>query len=226
MGDAEDKAQRESFWYREELLDIIRGRWKEVNPVHCPSSARPITDFPKANGSRNGDLSLRQQRMTMHMLKALKTDLTRINLSLVQCCPEETTVKSSCGKFIVAPNTVVNLVVEVTNTGRMSIEPGFLLHINHTSASTLAMMLDLSTSSEEHVLLQGSLSDIVLGRLESGQSQVVEVPLCFLSAGHFEIAVEAWRLSIVGEKQRTGVTRLWAIVKEDDSLRTPFSDLR
>lgn len=87
------------------------------------------------------------------------------------------------------------------------------------------MMLDLSTSPEEYVLLQGSLTDIVLGRVESGQSQVVEVPLCFLSVGHFEIAVEAWQLGIVGEKQRTGVTRLWAIVKEDDSLRNTFADL-
>jgi len=191
LSDAEDKAQRELFWYREELLDIIRGRWKE------------------ANGSRNGDLSLRQQRMTMHMLKALKTDLTRIDLSLAQPCPEEPTVKLSGGKFIVAPNTVVNMVAKVTNTG----------------PSTLAMMLSLSTSPEEHVLLQGSLTDITLGRVESGQSQVVEVPLCFLSVGYFEIAVEARQLGIMGEKRRTGVARLWAIVKEDDSLRTTFSDL-
>lgn len=60
--------------------------------------------------------------MTMHMLKVLKTDLTRIDLSLVHCCPEETTVKLSCGKFVVPPNTVVNMVAKVTNTGRMSIE--------------------------------------------------------------------------------------------------------
>lgn len=122
LSDAEDKAQRELFWYREELLDIIRGRWKEVNFVHCSPAAQPVTDFPQVNGSRDGDLSLRQQRMTMHMLKALKTDLTRINLSLAQCCPEGTAVKSSCGKFIVAPNTVVNMVVKVTNTGRTSIK--------------------------------------------------------------------------------------------------------
>lgn len=125
MSDAEDKAQRELFWYREELLDIIRGRWKEVNLVNCSPAVRPITDFPQANGSRNGDLSLRQQRMTMHMLKALKTYLTRIDLSLVQCCPEETDVRLSGGKFMVAPNTVVNMVTKVTNTGRMSIEPCF-----------------------------------------------------------------------------------------------------
>lgn len=86
-------------------------------------------------------------------------------------------------------------------------------------------MLNLSTSPEEHVLLQGSLTDITLGRVESGQSHVAEVPLCFLSVGYFEIAVEARQLGIMGEKQRTGVARLWAIVTDDDSLRTTFSDL-
>jgi hypothetical protein len=125
LSDAEDKAQRELFWYREELLDIIRGRWKEVNLVNFSPAVRPTTDFPQANGSRNGDLSLRQQRMTMHMLKALKTDLTHIDLSLMQCCPEETHARLSSGKFIVAPNIVVNMVAKVTNTGRMSIEPVF-----------------------------------------------------------------------------------------------------
>lgn len=225
LSDAEDKAQRELFWYREELLDIIHGHWKEVNLVKCSTTLRPVTDFPQANGSRSGDLSLRQQHMTAPMLKALETDLTRIDLSLVQCCPEETTVRSSGGKFIVTPNTVMNMVIKVTNTGRMSIMPVFLLHINHTSASTLALMLNLSTSPEEHVLLQGSLTDIAMGHVGSGQSQVVEVPLCFLSLGYFGIAVEARQLGIMREKQRTGVARLWAVIKEDNSMRTTFSDL-
>lgn len=118
LSDAEDRTQRELFWYREELLDTIRGRWKEVNLVNCePRDSSLIS--PQANGNRNGDLSLRQQRMTTHMLNALKTDLTRIDLSLVQCCPKETAVGLSGGKFTVAPNTVVNLVAKVTNTGRM-----------------------------------------------------------------------------------------------------------
>lgn len=226
MNDAEDKAQRELFWYREELLGIVHGRWKEVSLVNCSTPSRPITNFPQANGSRGGDLSLRRQRMTAHMLKALKTDLTHIGLSLVQCSPEETTVRLSGGKFIVAPNTVVNMAVKVTNTGRMSIEPVFFwLHVDHISASTLAMILNVSTSPEELVLSQGSLTDIALGRVGSGQSQVVEVSLCFLSLGYFEIAVEARQLDITGEKRQTGVARLRAIVKEDDSLRPKFSDL-
>lgn len=78
-------------------------------------------------------------------------------------------------------------------------------------------MLNLSTSHEEYVLSQGSLTDIALGRVESGQSKTAEVPLCFLNDGDFEIAVEARQLGTMGENRRTGTARLWAIVKEDDS---------
>ena len=89
------------------------------------------------------------------------------------------------------------------------------------------MKLDLSMSPEEHVLLQGSLTDIVLGRVEGRQSQEVEVPICFLSDGYFEIAVEARQLGVTGEQGRTGASHLWVIVKEeDDSLRTTFSDIQ
>lgn len=86
-------------------------------------------------------------------------------------------------------------------------------------------MLNLSASPEEHVLLQGTLTNIALGGVEGGQAQVVEVPLCFLSAGYFEIVVEARQLGIMEEKRRTGVARLRAIVNGDDSLRTILSDL-
>lgn len=127
LSDAEDKAQRELFWYREELLGIIRGRWKEVNLVNCSPAHDRLLTSSQANGSRSGDLSLRQQRMTTHMLNAIKTDMTRIDLSLEQCCPEESAVKLSGRKFIVAPNTVVNMMAKVTNTGRMLIEPVFFL---------------------------------------------------------------------------------------------------
>lgn len=102
---------------------MVHGRWKEV-PEHSLTVARAaVADFSQANGNRNGDLSLRQQRITTRMLKALRTDLTRIDLSLVQCCPEQTTVGRSGRKFVVTPHVVVNLAVKVTNTGRMSIEP-------------------------------------------------------------------------------------------------------
>jgi hypothetical protein len=123
MSVAEEKAQRELFWYREELLKIVQGRWKEVKsfPANQQQRISRLT-YSQANGSRCGDLSLRQQRMTMHMLNTLQTDAARIDLSLVQYAPDDdspTMIKRRGGKFVVESNTMVNAMVKVTNTGRM-----------------------------------------------------------------------------------------------------------
>ncbi|PSR74153.1 hypothetical protein PHLCEN_2v10109 [Hermanssonia centrifuga] len=61
---AEERTQQELFWYREELLKLVRGRWKE------------------SGGTRTGDLSLRNQRMTQRMVEVLRTEIARIQLSL------------------------------------------------------------------------------------------------------------------------------------------------
>ncbi|KAF9227891.1 hypothetical protein BS17DRAFT_693370 [Gyrodon lividus] len=180
---AEEKAQRELFWYREELLKIVYGRWKE------------------ANGNRCGDLSLRQQRMTMHMLNALRTDRARIDLSLVQYGPDDdspTTLKHRGGKFIVEPNIIVNVMVKVTNT----------------SPSPLTMTLNLIPGSEDHILFEGSLTAIPLGNVGSGQSKAIEIPLCFLCVGHFELGVEARLPAAPEESGRAGVGRVRAMVRE------------
>ncbi|KAF9246496.1 TRAPP II complex [Melanogaster broomeanus] len=176
----EEKAQRELFWYREELLKVVHGRWKE------------------ANGNRCGDLSLRRQRMTMHMLRALRTDIARIDLSLVQYGPDDdspTTLKCCGGKFIVEPSTIVNVMAKVTNT----------------SSLPLTMTLNLIPSSEEHIIFEGSLTEIPLGDVGGCQSKVIEVSVCFLCVGHFEFGAEARLLGV-----RVG--RIVTVVREDDSL--------
>lgn len=44
---AEEKAQRELFWYREELLRIVCGRWKEVRLCHSPASVSSSFGLPE-----------------------------------------------------------------------------------------------------------------------------------------------------------------------------------
>ncbi|KAF8844938.1 hypothetical protein BDN67DRAFT_942470 [Paxillus ammoniavirescens] len=186
MSVGEEKTQRELFWYREELLKIVQGRWKE------------------ANGSRCGDLSLRQQRMTIHMLNTLQTDVARIDLSLVQYAPDDdspTIIKRRGGKFVVESNTMVNAMAKVTNTG----------------SPPLAMMVNLIPSSEEHILFEGSLTNIPLGNVGGGQSKVIEIPLCFLCVGHFELGVEAQLLGAPEERSRVGVGRIQVMVIEESS---------
>lgn len=177
----EEQARREAFWYREELLKIIRARWKETT------------------SNRFGDLSLRQQPVTMHMLNAFKADQVHVDMSFIHPDAEHGSpmpLKRSPGKFVVPPNTIVNLRVQLTNT----------------CPSRLAMTVTLLPSPEEHILFEGVLANIPVGTVEGGQSKAVEIPMCFLCSGKFEIGAEARILGTCRERERAGVGRVYAIV--------------
>jgi hypothetical protein len=61
-----DIKERELFWYREELFTKVRARWREVN------------------GDRNGELVMRDHRLTQEMLGALKLERFHIDLQLAR----------------------------------------------------------------------------------------------------------------------------------------------
>lgn len=177
----EEQARREAFWYREELLKIIHARWKEIT------------------SGRFGDLSLRQQPMTPHMLNAFKADRVYVDMSFIHPGPEPASsapLQRSLGTYVAPPNTIVNLRVQLTNTG----------------PSRLAMAVTLLPSSEEKILFEGVLTNIPVGTVEGGQSKAIEIPLCFLCSGKFEIGAEARILGARRESQWAGVSRSCVVV--------------
>lgn len=178
----EEQAQRELFWYREELLKIVSARWKETN------------------GDRNGYLSLRQQRLTLPMLKALRTDKVQVDLTLIvdslDSSPQE--LDYSGGKYIASPNEMLYLRIEVANS----------------SLSPLAMTLDLIFDPAEQVLWEGVLSNMAIGKLKPDETKTVEVPLCFLCTGRFEIGAEV-RIMGAMKDSRAGASRICISVRED-----------
>jgi len=100
LSSAEEKAQRELFWYREELFETVQGRWRETG------------------GLRSGKLSLRKQRMTQPMLEALRTETARVQMSLIRYEGEAVTsiaVDPSGSKYLPPPNEFVYLRTKVTN---------------------------------------------------------------------------------------------------------------
>ncbi|TFY64017.1 hypothetical protein EVJ58_g2901 [Rhodofomes roseus] len=100
LSSAEEKAQRELFWYREELFKTVQGRWRETG------------------GMRSGELSLRQQRMTQPMLEALRTETARVQMSLVRYEDEvamPVDVDPSGSKYLPPPNEFVYMRTKVTN---------------------------------------------------------------------------------------------------------------
>jgi hypothetical protein len=67
----------------------------------------------------------------------------------------------------------------------------------------------------EHIIYEGVLSDLPIGRLESGESREVETPLCFLSYGRFEVLAEIRILGGLRIGSGAGIGQLIAIVQED-----------
>ncbi|EJD06035.1 Trs120-domain-containing protein [Fomitiporia mediterranea MF3/22] len=92
----EDKAQRELFWHREELLKRVHASWKE------------------AAGSRTGELSLRQQRFTQPMLNTLRMDDIRVSLSLSDIQGSESSTHGR-GTYVASPNEYVVVTATVQN---------------------------------------------------------------------------------------------------------------
>ncbi|KAJ7235474.1 TRAPP II complex [Mycena haematopus] len=175
----QERAQRELFWYREELFKRLRGRWRE------------------AGGSRSGDLSLRQQRMTLPMLETLRTETASILMCLHrQEGPDKIPVTSAGGKYHPPSSEFVYLRTKVTNL----------------SLTSLVFTIDFDCQSSPHVIFEGLLRDVPIGRLESGESREVETGLCFLAYGRFEISAEA---KVVGSAESKGTGRLTAMVRAE-----------
>ncbi|KIY72144.1 hypothetical protein CYLTODRAFT_434842 [Cylindrobasidium torrendii FP15055 ss-10] len=172
LSKAEGRAQRELFWYREELFKCMNCHWKEAG-----------------SGTRSGELSLRQMRMTQQMLKALRTDSAKATLRLVGPDGKEVG-KDEKGRWMPPANEFVDLRVDVQQL-----------------SGTATLRVDLSVDPLEDVLYEGVLLDIPLGRLGPGDSREVSIPLCFLSWGRFTLGA-AVRSGHVPES----TTRLIALV--------------
>ena len=140
MDSTQEKTQRELFWYREALLERLKASWKEVRLISVSSPlvrtrkgmknvlATDLSDIyepRQASGTRHGELSLRRQRFTQHMLSALRTDGVRVRLSVAEFGKEgedegdgsdvKERSRTPPGRTRVQPNAPVSLAISVQN---------------------------------------------------------------------------------------------------------------
>ncbi|TFY82625.1 hypothetical protein EWM64_g1393 [Hericium alpestre] len=181
---AEEKAQRELFWYREELFKCIKGTWRE------------------AGGARSGDLYLRQQRMTLPMLEALRTETARVHMSLMyregDDEPSWQAVDRKRGNYLPRPYEFVYLRTRITNL----------------SFTPLVLTVDFNMEPVDYVIAEGTLADVPVGRLASGESFELETALFFVACGRFELMADIRILGGNRDESRVGVGQLTAIVVE------------
>ncbi|KAG5645221.1 hypothetical protein DXG03_006638 [Asterophora parasitica] len=182
LSEEDARTERELFWYREELFRCVRGRWRETG------------------GVRSGDLSLRQQRMTLPMLETLRLENAQVQMSLVTYEGDATadrTLEERDGKYYPPADEFVYLRTRVTNT----------------SSSSQVFTLDLDLEPSEHIVYEGILSDLAIGRLESGESRQLDTAICFLADGRFEISAEVRNFDSSRSDARAGIGQLLAVVR-------------
>lgn len=137
LSSSEERAQRELFWYREELFKMVRGRWREVSTCyfdfyysnrfsHLFYGVYDVRECEQTGGTRSGDLSLRQQRMSLPMLERLRTETVRVKMSMYSRIDEDdredawTEVRRVKDKYMPTPYDFVYLRTRVTNLSRTS----------------------------------------------------------------------------------------------------------
>ncbi|KAF8201813.1 transport protein particle complex subunit, partial [Pholiota molesta] len=179
LSQSDQRTQRELFWYREELFKTVIGRWHETG------------------GTRSGELSFRDQRMTLHMLEAFRLEIAHISLSID--CDEDNEITKGGLRYYPKANEFVQLRTRVSNL----------------MPYPVVFTLDYEANPSEHLVFEGVLTDLPVGRLESGESREIVSSLCFLACGRFEILAKARSYGASEADSRVARTHAIAIVKGD-----------
>ncbi|KFY00895.1 hypothetical protein O988_03040 [Pseudogymnoascus sp. VKM F-3808] len=169
-----EKASREAFWYREEILRSLSGTWRTTSGTE-----------------RKGDIELRGMRLLPRTIDALKIEDVGISLRVNGAPPSRTP------RTTVEVDDFLHLVVTITNRSATPVYPLLRLQpslCNHVHGHAL----DLS----KKVVWDGTLQR-TLPVLAAHETTEVRVTMTALCKGEFEVGacVEETRLWGV-EKER------------------------
>lgn len=169
-----ERASREAFWYREEILKILRGTW-----------------ITKSGPHRNGEIELRGLRLTQRMIEAIKIDDVCIELSVNSIDSKESQQDLFTDNFS-------ELKVKITNRTSEAICP-FLRIQPSIRNQPHNISLDLSKKLVWNGILQEVLPD-----LAGNSTTEISIGLTALARGEFEISasVEEARLQEPTQDER------------------------
>ncbi|KAI8943372.1 hypothetical protein NX059_001386 [Plenodomus lindquistii] len=163
-----ERASREAFWYRHNLLELVRGTWRE-----------------DGNG-RHGELELRSIRLTPRMVEAIKLEDLAISTSVVADHPlteaQEIVHQLGHAKFQVLVDEFLTVRTTIRNRSPHAISP--LLRLQpHVANLPHNIALDLDKRFSWTGALQRRLPVIQPGAMI--ESELGIVALC---SGTYEIA--------------------------------------
>lgn len=161
---AAERTTREQFWYREELLRRLRGTWRDEG------------------SGREGEVQLRNLRLPARGIELLGLDDVGIDMSIGGEEQDDSDVQQvGRTKFAVPTDTFLTLRATVHNRSPAPIHAILRLQPSLSKMSP-SVALDLDKRLCWSGLLQNPLS--ILG---PGETATVEIGLCALSKGIFEV---------------------------------------
>jgi hypothetical protein len=189
-----ERANREAFWYRNELLKLIRGAWKE-----------------ESNG-RYGDIELRSMRFTPRMVEAIKLDDVMIQMDVVPDYPStsgDDVRQIGSSKFQVPVDEFLTLKTKVYNRSLKPISP--LLRLQpYLAGLPHDVALDLDKRFSWTGVLQRKLPVI-----QPEQTVEAELGIVALCSGVFEVGATVEEIELPkpeseekGNRPRSGTTSL------------------
>lgn len=200
-----ERANREAFWYRHELLKLIRGTWREEG------------------GGKMGDVELRTMRFSPRMVEAIKLGDIKIETMVDQPSSEDHNVVRQLGhaRFEVSVDDFLTLKTKVYNRSPAPITP--LLRLQpHLANLPHNVALDLDKRFSWTGVLQRRLPTI-----EPGQWVEAELGIVALTSGVYEIGatVDEVKLQqptseVKGNRPRSGTATIQAEVLGEPKLRS------
>lgn len=164
-----ERANREAFWFREKIIDTLKGTWKTVS-----------------GPTREGSLELRGIRLTPRMIEAVKVDEVGIDISVEGSQATDSTMNNN----IICVDEFSQIKVVITNRTPESIYPTLRL-----MPALCHRPLNVALDFTRKLAWNGTLQQF-LPLLKGNSSVEVSVGVTALCRGDFEFmaSVEETRL--------------------------------
>jgi trafficking protein particle complex subunit 9 len=154
------------------------------------------------------------------MLERVRIEKARVQMTLLYLDAngrERHRIPIQNGATLPQPNEFLYLRTKVVNLSGLYGNLDFCLNANRSPpVAPLTLTLDFTVEPAEHIIVEGVLTDVSLGRLDSGEYREIETVLCVLCLGRFEICVTVRSLSDGSAGTVVGAGCLRAVVRGDD----------
>ncbi|GAA6044610.1 hypothetical protein JCM8097_006453 [Rhodosporidiobolus ruineniae] len=187
---AEERLERELFWYREELLRRVKLSWSEIGSL------------------RTGSVSLRDLQLDKPMLDILRGDEVDVELYLDDSPSAEPGAFELQGRgqrllYSAAADEFIDVCARVTNRSPFSVNLSLRLELRPPEGSLSSSTSSGSSSAAlahlaRYVVIEG-VSPVALPSLSPGEEHVVRIPVCLLARGRYELGVVVIEREVAGE---------------------------